>query len=263
MLRDVTARKATEEALKRAIAARDEVLGFVAHDLRNPLGAILMQASLLERLAPEPERRDQKAKELIVRSAKHMNRLIQDLLDVATIEGGRLKVEPSRLSASDLVREAVEAHATLATASGVDLRLDVSHDVPAILGDRDRLLQVFENLIGNALKFTPVGGRITVAAAPRNTEVLFSVADTGAGIAPEGLAHIFDPFWQAAARERRLGAGLGLPITQGIVEAHGGKLWVESHVGEGSAFFFTIPVAPAEPVPPLALRQMRARRASH
>jgi PAS domain S-box-containing protein len=258
VLRDITARKAAEEALKRAIAARDEVLAFVAHDLRNPLGAILMQAALLERQAPEPERRDQKAKELIMRAAKRMNQLIQDLLDVATIEAGRFKVEPSRLSASDLVREAVETHAVLAAASNVDLRLDVSDDVPAIWGDRNRLLQVFENLISNAIKFTPAGGHITVAAASRNSEVLFSVADTGAGIDQESLAHIFDPFWQAATRERRLGAGLGLPITRGVVEAHGGELWVDSHVGQGSTFFFTIPIARAEPRPPFESRRMRA-----
>ena len=259
-IEDITARKATDEALKRAVAARDEVLGFVAHDLRNPLSAILMQASLLERPAPDPERRDQKAKELIVRSAKRMNRLIQDLLDVATIEAGRFKVEPSRLSASDLVREAVEAHAMLAASSNVELRLKVSDDVPAIWGDRNRLLQVFENLIGNAIKFTPAGGRITVAAASRRTDVLFSVADTGAGIGQESLAHIFDPFWQAATRERRLGAGLGLPITRGVVEAHGGALWVDSHLGQGSTFFFTIPIAPAEPRPPLESKRLRAQR---
>ena len=260
VLRDVTARKATEEALKRAIAARDEVLGFVAHDLRNPLSAILMQATLLERPAPDPERRDQKAKELIIRSAKRMNRLIQDLLDVATMEAGQFKVESSRLSASDLVGEAVEAHEMPAAASSVELRVDVPDDVPAIWGDRNRLLQVFENLISNAIKFTAAGGSITVAASPRNSDVLFSVADTGAGIDQEHLAHIFDPFWQAATRERRLGAGLGLPITRGVVEAHGGELWVESHVGQGSTFFFTIPIARPELRPPLDSRQTRVRR---
>ncbi|HEY7396548.1 MAG TPA: PAS domain S-box protein [Gemmatimonadaceae bacterium] len=260
VLRDITTRKADEEALKRAIVARDEVLGFVAHDLRNPLGAILMQAALLERVGPDPERRDQKAKELIIRSAKRMNRLIQDLLDVATIEAGRLKLESTRVSASELVREAVEAQATHATAANVNLRLDVPYDVPAIWADRDRLLQVFENLVGNAIKFTPAGGRITVAAASQNTQVLFSVADTGAGIAQDSLAHIFDPFWQAATREQRLGAGLGLPITRGIVEAHGGELWVESQVGQGSTFFFTIPMAGAESGSRREPRQTRTTR---
>src|SRR5262249_28072613 len=137
---------------------------------------------------------------------------------------------------------------------------DVPDDVPAIWGDRSRLLRVFENLVSNAIKFTAAGGSITGAAAPPNSDVLFSVADTGAGIDQEHLAHIFDPFCQAATRERRLGAGLGLPITRGVVEAHGGELKVESHLGQGSTFSFTIPIAPAESRPPLDLRQTRARR---
>jgi signal transduction histidine kinase len=105
---------------------------------------------------------------------------------------------------------------------------------------------VFENLIGNALKFTPKGGRVTVAAKAEDKDVVFSVADTGSGIPPESLSHIFDRFWQASKRAGRLGAGLGLPITKGIIEAHEGRIWVESAPGHGSAFFFTVPIAPAE-----------------
>jgi PAS domain S-box-containing protein len=242
---DITARKRAEEALERAVAVRDDVLGIVAHDLRNPLGVILMQASLLERSGPEPERRDQKPREMIVRSAKRMNRLIQDLLDVSLAEAGQLKVNPARVSTRELMHEAVEAQAALATASNLTLRLDVADDVPDILGDYDRLLQVFENLIGNAIKFTPSGGRITVSALAQTGEVRFSVADTGAGIAREGLTHVFDRFWQGKTHARRLGAGLGLPITRGIVLAHDGRIWVESAVGQGTTLFFTIPLAPS------------------
>jgi len=100
---------------------------------------------------------------------------------------------------------------------------------------------VFENLVGNAIKFTEPGGRIVVRAAMKERNVVFSVSDSGPGIAPESVAHIFDRFWQAATRERRLGAGLGLPITKGIVEAHGGRIWVESELGRGTTFLFTIP----------------------
>ncbi|MGZ3441200.1 MAG: sensor histidine kinase, partial [Polyangia bacterium] len=118
-----------------------------------------------------------------------------------------------------------------------------------ISGDRDRLLQVFENLIGNAMKFTKTGGSITVGADSREHEVVFRVADTGLGIAAENLPHVFDRFWQAT-RADRLGAGLGLPITKGIVEAHGGRIWVESTLGRGTTFFFSIPHAhPAEDRP--------------
>jgi PAS domain S-box-containing protein len=241
VVRDITFRKQVEDELKRAVTARDEVLGVVAHDLRNPLGAIVMAASLLDRPTPGPERRDQAARDVIRRSAQRMKALIQDLLDVATIEAGQFKVEGAQLSAADLVREAVELQRPLAVSSRLALDVDVAPDVGSIVGDRNRLLQVFENLIGNAVKFTAAGGRITVSATVKGGEPLFAVADTGAGIAAENLPHVFDRFWQAATRQRRLGAGLGLPITRGIVEAHGGRIWVESTLGQGSTFFFTIP----------------------
>ena len=246
VLRDVTYRKSVEEALHRAVTARDDVLGIVAHDLRNPLSTILMQAELLEHPDPKLERRDQTPRLVITRSAKRMNALIKDLLDVAMVEAGQFKVEHERLSAAEVVRETVEAQAPVASAAGLELRLEIERGVDHVVGDRNRLLQVFDNIIGNAIKFTPEGGHIAVSATARGSDVLFSIADSGAGIAPESVPHIFDRFWQATTRERRLGAGLGLPITKGIVEAHGGRIWVESTVGRGTTFFFTIPAAPAE-----------------
>ena len=171
-----------------------------------------------------------------------MNRLIQDLLDVSLIETGQFPIQRARLSGGELVVEAVETQKMLATSSSVELRLDVENDVPEVWGQHDRLLQVFENLIGNAIKFTTAGGRITVGAASNDQEVVFWVADSGAGIAPDDLPHVFDRFWQATRGDRR-GAGLGLPITKGIVEAHGGHIWVESTLGRGSTFFFSIPRA--------------------
>jgi signal transduction histidine kinase len=126
------------------------------------------------------------------------------------------------------------------SSSSLDLRVEVDPDVTEVWGDRDRLLQVFENLIGNAIKFTKAGGRITAGATSRDDEVVFWVADTGCGIASENLPRVFDRFWQAT-RAGRQGAGLGLAITRGIVGAHGGRVWAESTVGSGSTFFFTIP----------------------
>ncbi|MCC6554289.1 MAG: PAS domain S-box protein [Polyangiaceae bacterium] len=228
---------------RRAIQIRDDVLGVVAHDLRNPLGTILMQAALLRHSGAEPERRSRKSADSIERSVKRMNRIIEDLLDVTRMERGRLTVEQVRVSARQTVTDSAEAQAQLAAAASLDLRLDVARDVPEVWADRDRLLQVFENLIGNAIKFTGAGGVITVGAAPNNGDVMFWVADTGAGITPESLPHVFERFWQARKGERR-GAGLGLPIVKGIVESHGGRIWVESTVGRGSTFFFTIPRAP-------------------
>jgi signal transduction histidine kinase len=223
-----------------ATQLRDQVLGVVAHDLRNPLSTILMQASVLKRQGPEPERRSPKPAAVIQRAANRMNRLIQDLLDVALMEAGQLTIERSRLSASSLIVEAVDMQRPLASSSSLELRVEVDPDVPEVWGDRDRLLQVFENLIGNAIKFTKAGGRITAGATSRDDEVVFWVADTGCGIASENLPRVFDRFWQAT-RAGRQGAGLGLPIAKGIVGAHGGRIWVESTAGSGSTFFFTIP----------------------
>ncbi len=224
---------------QRAIQARDEVLGVVAHDLRNPLGTILMQAALFRR-GGEPGRRARNPAEVIERAATRMNRLIQDLLDVTLIEAGSLSVERGRVSAGLLVSDSIEAQMTTASQSSLELLVEVPPDLPEVWADRDQLLRVFENLIGNAVKFSQPGGRITVGAAPRDSEVLFWVADTGAGIAAEDLPHLFERFWQARKGDRR-GAGLGLTIVKGIVEAHGGRIWVESTPGRGSTFYFTIP----------------------
>ncbi len=225
-----------------ATRLRDEVLGVVAHDLRNPLAAIQMQTSTLKRKGPEPERRKSRSSEVILRAANRMNRLIGDLLDVSLIEAGQLGIERGRLSAGQLVADSLETQQPLASAAKLAMGLDLASELPDVWGDQARLLQVLENLIGNAIKFTARGGRITLGAAAREGEVLFWVADTGGGISPDELPHVFDRFWQAKKGARR-GAGLGLPITRGIVEAHGGRIWVESTLGRGSIFFFTIPKA--------------------
>ncbi len=227
---------------KRAVQARDDVLGIVAHDLRNPLGTVLMQAALLRR-QESAELPARKASEVIERAANRMNRLIEDLLDATRVDAGRLTIEPSRVPARQVVSDAVESQRALAASSAVELGLELPQGLPDVWADRDRLLQVFENLVGNALKFTARGGRVTVGATARDGQVLFWVSDTGVGISAEDVPHLFDRFWQAH-NARRDGAGLGLPIVKGIVEAHGGRVRVESAPGRGSTFFFSIPVAP-------------------
>lgn len=226
-------------AAGRAVQTRDEVLGIVAHDLRNPLGAILMNASLVQRQQPQSAP-CWKPAESIQRAANRMNRMIQDLLDVTRMEAGRLTVERRETRTTQLIADALEAQRANAAAASVELRPVVSGEIPDILADRDRLLQVFENLIGNALKFTGRGGVVSVAAKPRDGEVVFSVSDTGAGIAADELPHVFDRFWQAHSARRR-GVGLGLAIVKGIVEQHGGRVWVDSEAGRGSTFSFAIP----------------------
>jgi signal transduction histidine kinase len=229
----------------RATELRDQMLSIVAHDLRNPLTTILLSAAALKRSGPDPERRSQKRSEVIHRAGTRMNRLIQDLLDVVVMESGRLTIKRARLSARELIVAAIDTQRPLASSSFLELRVEVDRDVPEIWGDRDRLLQVLENLIGNAIKFTNAGGCITVGATARDHEVMFRVADTGSGIAPENLPRVFDRFWQANDSDRR-GAGLGLAISKGIVEAHRGRISVESTPYRGTTFFFTIPKATRE-----------------
>ncbi len=226
----------------QATQLRDEVLGVVAHDLRNPVTAILMQATSMKRGGGQPERRNQKKSESIVRSAQRINRLISDLLDVTSIEAGQISVERERLSARQVLFESVDAQRPLAASGAIDLRIEIADELPDVWGDQHRLMQVFQNLIGNAVKFTPPNGQIVVGAGRRRGEVLFWVADTGCGISAEALPRVFDRFWQAQKGSHR-GAGLGLPITRGIVEAHGGRIWGQSTPGHGSIFFFTIPEA--------------------
>ncbi len=233
-------------AAQRAIAARDATLAVVAHDLRNPLAVIQIRTQIiLQQRAAETDRRaeSRKAVDAIHRSAEEMSRLIDDLLDVSSIEAEHLAVERILLPASSIVRDAVETFQI--QASEKSLRL--ASELPA--GDRfdiecdpARVHQVFGNLIGNAIKFTPPGGSITIRAEPRAGEAYFSVTDTGRGIPAADLPHVFDRFWQAQ-KTARMGTGLGLSISKGIVEALGGRIWADSQVGVGSTFHFTLPLA--------------------
>lgn len=238
-------------AAQRAIHARDEVLAVVAHDLRNPLSAILMQTQLLKRAGADNAPRAQMAMDSVRRAVVRMNRMIQDLLDVTRLEGGRLAVDRECVAPEQVIADCVESQRPLTAAASLDLRCEVSGEVHDVWADRDRLLQVLENLVGNALKFTPAGGHITLGAAPSDGGVLFWVADTGAGIPAEELPHVFDRFWQGKNGEHR-GAGLGLAIVRGLVEAHGGQIWAESAEGRGTTFFFTLPRPPAAEGPALA-----------
>ena len=233
---------------QQAVHAREEVLAIVSHDLRNPLNAVMLAASLLqtsEKIAPD----DSEQLEIIDISAKRMQRLIEDLLDVTRLEGGKqLPIDPAPLDVQSLFEETYELFKSQAVRGSITLRCNAPKDVPPVYADRHRVLQVLSNLIGNAMKFTPPGGMITCRAESEDGKVLITVADSGPGIPHENLGDIFNPYWQAK-RTARLGAGLGLPIAKGIVESHGGKIWVESETGTGTKFFFTLPVAVDAPAP--------------
>jgi signal transduction histidine kinase len=243
---DLTARKKLEDEVRdayvhtrRALKERDAVLAVVSHDLRNPLSTVMMAASLLQ--ADIPEDRKQKQAGIIYRAATQMKRLVDDLLEVARLEGGSYSLSCAPCSPADLVDAAVDAMLPLAESHGIALLVETGamHETH-VQADGERVLQVLTNLVGNAITHTPDGGRIVVRTLPQEGCVRFQVADTGVGIEPAHLPHVFDRFWQAR-RGNRAGAGLGLAIVKGIVEAHGGQVMVASTPGVGSTFEFTLP----------------------
>jgi len=227
---------------QQATRARDDVLAVVAHDLRNPLNTVTMAVALMLETTPVEHTQERRQVEIVRRAADRMNRMIQDLLDVRRIESDRLGVDLKPESPASIVNDTVDMLRPLASGSTIRLEADIAEDLPPVAADAARIQQVLSNLVGNAVKFTPRDGRVTVCAERIDGEVRFGVIDTGPGIPPEQLPHIFGRFWQARPSDRR-GIGLGLAIAKGIVEAHGGRIWVESHVGLGSTFYFTLPTA--------------------
>jgi PAS domain S-box-containing protein len=230
-------------AAQQAVQARDDLLSIVAHDLRSPLTAAKLAAAEINRKTDDAAAVRRSA-DRIDRSIDRANGLIQDLLDVSRIEAGSLAVERGRVAARELVGDTADIFAPMASAASLRLMIEAPEHLPEVLADSNRVRQVFSNIVGNAIKFTPAGGTIRLAATRHDSEVCFQIADTGPGILPEQLPHLFDRFWQARQGDRR-GAGLGLPIAKGIVEAHGGRLWIDTAPGRGSTFYFTLPVAPA------------------
>jgi signal transduction histidine kinase len=225
---------------QQVIDAREEVLRVVSHDLRNPLNTIIMgTSSLLETAQSDSQTRQLK---IVKRAAERMNRLIQDLLSVSIIEAGRLSVDARPADLRAIVSETVDTLGPLAREKSIQLEAALPAELPPVRVDTVRVLQVFSNLVGNAIKFTPERGHVTLAAVGVGDKVRCDVIDTGPGIPPEQLPKIFGRFWQATRGDRR-GIGLGLSIAKGIVEAHGERLWVTSRVGEGAIFSFTLPVA--------------------
>jgi signal transduction histidine kinase len=229
---------------KAALTTREEFLAIVSHDLRNPLNNISMAAqNLLE--GPKD------IKELassINRSAGEMLRLIEDLLDVERIAVGKLTLHIEEHDVSEIIEEAVEQLQGAAAAKGVTLEAAPQDVRGYVACDRSRAMQVLSNLIGNAIKFTPAKGRICVSCqrtGPEGEEVQVSVSDTGEGIAPEKIKTIFERFSQINNQDRR-GIGLGLYIAKMMVEEHPGRIWVESKLGEGSTFHFTLPLRSAD-----------------
>ncbi|MBI2394161.1 MAG: PAS domain S-box protein [Deltaproteobacteria bacterium] len=225
-----------------AVRAREELLAIVSHDLKSPVATIRSAAAMLLARPLSGDDAARKLVDTVRRSTDRMERLIGDLLDMASIQVGRLSIHAQEHDAASLLGEAATSNEPLAIEKGIRLIRDHALGNARVVCDRERVLQALSNLLGNAIKFCGQGACIALRAALHPDFVCFSVVDTGPGIPESDLAHIFEPYW-SADRHAAKGSGLGLFITKGIVEAHGGRLWVESEIGAGTAFHFTLPRA--------------------
>jgi signal transduction histidine kinase len=236
------------DAAEAASRAREEMLAIVAHDLRNPLNVVMIARGLLAETDQPGERRDQLLA-VMQRAIQRMNRLVEDLLEVVRQESGKMTLVLEAVSVADILQQTGEMCQATAMERNISLRINEASPGLLVTADEERILQVMSNLVGNALKFAPRGGSVVLECGRKGGEAIFSVADTGPGIAPEDLDRLFEKFWQRRGGDTR-GVGLGLAIARGIVEAHGGRIWAESTLGSGSRFYFTLPVVTQRIVEP-------------
>ncbi|HMI46273.1 MAG TPA: ATP-binding protein [Gemmatimonadaceae bacterium] len=220
--------------------AREDVLGLVAHDLRNPLNLITTTTELLRQ---DDLGRDRQRELLDVaeRAGRQMNRLIGDLLDTVRLQAGKFSLDLEDVPVAAIFRQTEESYRPAAEKRGVHFEEMLPGD-SVVRADPLRVSQLVGNVVGNAIKFTPAKGSVKLEATPDGDKIVFRVTDTGPGIPADDMPHLFDNFWQARTNDHR-GVGLGLAIAKGVVEAHGGTIWCESKVGQGSTFFFTLPLA--------------------
>lgn len=232
------------QELAHAVRAREDVLAIVSHDMRTPLSVVHTTASMLlnpkYQLSPQQVREQH---ERIKRNVELMNRMIGDLMDMANLRSGTLSIDPKPMVINDVLREAVTAHEAPARDKGLTLSYDAGTDVMRADADRARLMQLFQNLLGNAVKFCKAGDSITVASQTRGASAHIEISDTGPGIAADDLPHIFDPYYSASKKHQKTGTGLGLYIGKGIVDAHGGQIRCNSEPGVGTTFSIALPLA--------------------
>lgn len=236
---DVTALKTSEDALRSAVRAREEMMRVVAHDLRSPLNGAVVTTQVLKRQVQRGQGAKLETTDNVLSALKRMNQLINDLLDASLLDAGALTINFERVAPGPLLAQLVESQRLALAEVGLELTLEQEESLPDLRAQPHRVLQVLENLVSNAAKFTPPGGQVSIRAEARE-DVVIAVRDTGCGIAEAHLGQLFDRFWQVNRADKR-GAGLGLAISKGIVEAHGGRMWVQSQEGRGTTFFFTIP----------------------
>jgi signal transduction histidine kinase len=247
-LNEEVGRSYDAEREKRHVAellaqAREEVLGVVAHDLRNPLNTIITSTDLLLNERLEPARRTELL-EVALRTGRQMNRLIGDLLDTVRMHAGKFTLDVEDVAVASIFHQAEETFRPIAEKRGIYLEAVPPDNGIAVRADPFRVSQIVANIVGNALKFTPERGNVTLRAEANGNHVAIHVTDTGPGIAAADIDHLFDDFWQARRNDHR-GVGLGLAIAKGVVDAHGGMIWADSALGRGSTFSFTLPRAVA------------------
>jgi len=241
-LADITERRQVEETRRQLDRMKSEFTSNVSHELRTPLQSIKGFSKLmLEGKVPDPETQ-KRFLTAMNQQSEYLSRLIDDLLDVSRLESGRFTIEQQRLSIRKPIREAIESLRSLASEKGMVINDHIPDTLPEVQGDEERLMQVMVNLLSNAIKFSSSGGGITVKAQNKDGELLVQVTDRGTGIAEDALPYLFDRFYRAKTALRAQGTGLGLHISKEIIEAHGGRMWVESKVGKGSTFSFGLPL---------------------
>jgi len=230
------------DTVRASLRARDEMVGVVSHDLRNPVAAVKMLSRTLLGAPKKIGAQARESIELICQAAEQMDALIRDLLDVNRLDAGQLVVSPVAVDPSALLTDSLQTLRPLIDEKGIKLDLQIETALPKVMADPERIQQALSNLVGNAIKFSPAGSKIAVVARSDTDGVIISVLDNGQGIAAEHLPRVFDRYWQSSRTDRQ-GAGLGLAISKGIVEAHGGKIWLDSKPSEGTSASFSLPFA--------------------
>jgi len=230
------------DTVRAGLRARDEMVGVVSHDLRNPVAAVKMLSRTLLRADRNDEKDSRNSLELIAQAAEQMDALIRDLLDVNQLDAGKLAITPVAVDPSALLSASLQTLRPIVDEKGIQLDMQIESGLPKVMADRERIQQTLSNLVGNAIKFSPSGSKILVLARHDSDGVVFSVLDSGKGISADQLPRVFDRYWQSSRTDRQ-GAGLGLAIAKGIIETHGGKIWIESKPGTGTTASFTLPLA--------------------
>jgi len=227
--------------LRKLEKVRSDFVSNVSHELRTPLASIKALTETLQEGALEDPPAARRFLSRMEVEIDNLTQMVQELLELSKIESGRVPLRRKFALPGELIEKAVERIQVQAQRSGLTLTTNYPEDLPSVLADPDRIGQVFVNLVHNAIKFTQPGGNIVVSAYPERGRIVFKVADTGVGIEPEALQRIFERFYKTDRARSSGGTGLGLSIAKHIIEGHGGRIWVESEIGLGSSFYFTLP----------------------